>query len=112
LLHPSFEARTTPSDDASAPRRKEWTELLPDAAIVPVLSFRGAPPEALRQTLVDFIDQRGVSMVIVTGWPITDWLPDDTGILLTFGASAQVGAAAAAILGGEAEAVGNWRVTT
>ena len=110
-LHPVFLQRTTPADaDDAVPPRKQSASLPEDAVIVPVLSFRGAPPESFSQPLVDFVAQGRVPMVIVTGWPVIDWLPEDVGVLVTLGASAQVAAAAAAVLAGQAKAVGSWEI--
>ena len=110
-LHPAFAPRDA-TDDAESPIRKEWSELPDHVLPVPVLSFRGLPPEEFRQSLCDFIAQGRVPMVIVTGWPKVDWLPDEVGVLLTFGASQQVAAAAGAILAGQNEAVGTWEITS
>jgi beta-glucosidase-like glycosyl hydrolase len=79
-------------------------ERLPnDAAVIPVLSCRGKPPDAFLNLLSDFIEQRQVPFVIVTGWPVIDWVPDTVGCLVTLGASPPVAAVTAAVLAGEAE---------
>jgi hypothetical protein len=84
-------------------RQREHPPLAEDAAIIPVLSSRGAPPELFLGQLTDFVERRQIPFVLVTGWPLVDWLPDATGCLVTLGASLPVAAAAAAVLAGEAE---------
>ena len=78
-----------------------------EVLLLPVFSVRGAPPELFLAQLTDFIEQRQIPFVIVTGWPIVDWIPESVGVLLTFGASAQVAGAVAAVLSGQAQASGS-----
>lgn len=75
--------------------------------LLPVFSARGAPPEGFLDRLGAFVDDFGAPFVIVTGWPFVDWIPATVGCLLTFGASPQVAAAAAAVLSGKAKPQGS-----
>ena len=114
VLEPVFVPRTTPAvvNEGASPARKERSDLPEEAVVIPVLSFRGLPSEAMRQELSDFIEQRGVPLVIVTGWPAVDWIPEQTGVLLTFGASPQVAAATAGVLAGELTPLDDWDITS
>ena len=82
---------------------REKDRLPADVAVIPVLSCRGAPPDAFLNLLSDFVEQRQVPFVVVTGWPVIGWVPETVGCLVTFGASSPVAAATAAILAGETE---------
>ncbi len=83
-------------------------ERLPDdAAVLPLFSARGRPPEESLNILAEFVTQRPVPFVVVTGAPIYDWVPESVGCLLTLGASPQVAAAVAALLAGQAQATGS-----
>ena len=86
---------------------KQDETLAGDALLLPVLSARGTPPEAVLGKLSDFVEQRQVPFVIITGWPIIDWLPETTGALVTLGASPPVAAATAGVLAGETQATGS-----
>jgi hypothetical protein len=103
------------------PERVEWVEQpnarekrpervpfrLPDGVLLmPIFSARGAPSEDFMEALTEFVYGHGAPFVIVTGWPIVEWVPESAGCLVTFGASPQVAAAVSAILAGEAEAQG------
>lgn len=84
------------------------TGLPEDASrLVLAVSMRGAPPVEFMEGLISFIDTHPCPMVLVTGWPITHWIPSDTGVLLTLGSSRQVASVTAAILAGETVAEGN-----
>jgi beta-glucosidase-like glycosyl hydrolase len=75
--------------------------------VVPILSARGAPPEGFLDHLGAFADEVGSPFVIVTGWPFVEWIPASAGCLLTFGASPQTAAAAAAVLSGRQKPPGS-----
>ena len=75
--------------------------------LLPVFSARGAPPEDFLEKLRDFMVEHGAPFIVVTGWPIIEWIPDSVGCLLTYGASPQVAAAVSAVLAGKAEAQGS-----
>ena len=77
-----------------------------DSVLLPVFSSRGAPADNFLADLSEFVEQHQAPFVLVTGWPLTDWIPDDVGYVLSFGASQPVAAATAAVLLGEREAVG------
>jgi beta-glucosidase-like glycosyl hydrolase len=104
-LQPRFAAKT--GRIGARPTRSEPARLAEDAAIVPVLSTRGTPPDTLLNQLSEFVEQRQAPFVLVTGWPLIDWVPESVGCLVTFGASAPVAAAVAAVLAGEVEATGS-----
>ena len=75
--------------------------------LLPVISARGEPPEGFLESLAGLVDRYAVPFVLVTGPPVIEWIPEGVGCLLTFGASSQVAAAAAAVLSGEAEPRGS-----
>lgn len=75
--------------------------------IVMVLSARGEPSEAFRAGLQRFGEEFEPALVIVTGWPVTDWIASRTPTLLTLGTSPQVGSAVAEILADEAQPSGS-----
>jgi len=72
-----------------------------------VFSARGEPSETFIAGLERFAAENEPALVLLTGWPITDWMPPDTPALLTLGSSAQVAAAVAEIIGGEAAPEGS-----
>jgi beta-glucosidase-like glycosyl hydrolase len=74
------------------------------AIVVPVFSARGIPPRSFLEGLVALIERQRSPLVIVTGWPLVDWVPETVGCLVTLGASAPVAAAVAGVLSGDAEA--------
>ena len=86
---------------------EEEFKLAKGQVLLPVFSARGAPPDGFLEGLSAFIERHGVPFVIVTGWPIIEWIPESVGCLLTFGASPQVAAALSAVLSGKAEARGS-----
>lgn len=75
-----------------------------DAIIV--LSARGTPDGAFLDALTTFAEHLRPRAVVLTGWPVTSWIPEDTYTLLSLGASQFVAAATAAILSGESEPTG------
>jgi beta-N-acetylhexosaminidase len=77
-----------------------------DEELVLVFSCRGAPPEAFLDELSAFAARFEPAAVLVLGWPVLDWIPEESPALLCFGGSSQVASAAARILAGEAEAEG------
>lgn len=88
--------------------RLDFLPGLPEDAssVIPLVSLRGAPPVEFMEGLTAFIDTRPCPLVLVTGWPLIDWIPSDTGALLTLGSSRQVAAVTASILSGETSAAG------
>jgi beta-glucosidase-like glycosyl hydrolase len=93
--------------DPRAQADRVYPELRPGQVLLPIVSARGAPPKGFLDHLAAFIDRFGAPFVVVTGSPIIDWIPSSVGCLLTFGASAQVAAAASAVLAGTADAQGS-----
>jgi beta-glucosidase-like glycosyl hydrolase len=71
--------------------------------LLPVLSSRGVPLEEWLANFEEFLLLHQVPFMIVTGWPITQELPQSIGRLFTFGASPQVASAAAGVLAGSVE---------
>jgi hypothetical protein len=82
-------------------------ELARDQVLLPVFSARGVPPDRFLEHLSAFVVRYGAPFVVVTGWPIIDWIPEPVGCLLSFGASPQVAAAISAVLSGKAGALGS-----
>ncbi|MBI4719801.1 MAG: glycoside hydrolase family 3 protein [Chitinivibrionia bacterium] len=83
------------------------TDLPPDSSrSIIVFSARGAPPHVFMAGLESFIGVYPIPLIMVTGWPLIEWVPPNTGVLVTFGAAMQTASAAAAILRGEAVAQG------
>jgi beta-glucosidase-like glycosyl hydrolase len=78
-----------------------------DSRNIIVFSSRGGPPEAFQNGLDRFIGMHPFPFVVVTGWPLIEWIPPDIGVLVTFGASMQAASAAAAVLAGETAAQGD-----
>ena len=74
--------------------------------IILVFSCRGTPGEPFIDQLAGFARRFEPAAVLVLGWPVTDWIPEDSPALFCFGASAQVASAAARVLAGEIEARG------
>jgi beta-glucosidase-like glycosyl hydrolase len=92
---------------ASARRLDLLTKLPEDASrMILLVSMRGAPPVEFMEGVSAFINAHPCPLVLVTGWPLTAWIPEDTGALLTLGSSKQVASATASILAGKREAVG------
>jgi len=109
ILQPVFLLPETTDSLTGAPIehsrvRAEGFEVSAGAVLIPVFSVRGTPPETFFANLGEFCERHEVSFVLVTGWPLLDWIPQTAGCLVTFGASAQVAAAVAAVLAGEAPA--------
>jgi beta-glucosidase-like glycosyl hydrolase len=77
-----------------------------DEELVLVFSCRGAPPEPFVDSLSAFAARFEPAAVLVLGWPVLDWIPEESPTLLCFGGSPQVASAAARILAGELEAQG------
>ncbi|UCH82763.1 MAG: glycoside hydrolase family 3 protein [Candidatus Latescibacterota bacterium] len=84
--------------------RADGFEVSEGTSVVPVFSVRGTPPEVFFANLTEFCERHNVPFVLVTGWPLLDWIPSSAGCLVTLGASAQVAAAVSAVLAGETEA--------
>ncbi len=113
-FQPTFEAPTGMVMDAARfdPRADDGFETYQvpaNAVLLPVFSTRGMPPPEFMEGLESFVVGTGAPFVIVTGWPIFGWVPGSVGVLLTLGASAQVAAAASAVLKGECEPQGSLR---
>jgi beta-glucosidase-like glycosyl hydrolase len=75
-------------------------EQSPQDILLPVYSARGAPPKGFLGRLSALLTEYEAPFIIITGWPIIDWIPEDIGCLLTFGASPQVAAALSGVLTG------------
>jgi beta-glucosidase-like glycosyl hydrolase len=75
-----------------------------DEPIIPVVSSRTRLSEDASVSMTRFLEERHIPFVIVTGVPVTDWVPESVGCLVTLGASAATGTAAAAVLSGAARA--------
>lgn len=103
----SGRTRPRPAPSAvSGPGKRggERLQLDDDAPILPVFSARGIPPDTYLEQLAAFVEERKARLVIVTGWPLVGWVPEGVGCVVSFGASAPVAAAVAAVLSGDAEA--------
>jgi beta-glucosidase-like glycosyl hydrolase len=93
--------------DAQRAMGTDYQRSLPDeAAVIPVVSYRAAPSEPAAAELTRFVEDQHTPLVIITGAPLFDWVPESVGCLVTLGASTAVGNAAAAVLAGEAKATG------
>jgi hypothetical protein len=75
--------------------------------IVIAFSCRGAPPEEFIDNLASFASRFQPAAVLVLGWPVLDWIPDETAAVLCFGGSSHVASAAAGVLAGEITAGGH-----
>jgi len=109
---PIFEPPTSTVMDAALfdPRETngyETYQVPANAVVLPVFSTRGMPHPGFMEGLESFVRGVRAPFVIVTGWPIFDWVPDPVGVLLTLGASPQVAAAVCPVLMGEREALGS-----
>jgi len=82
--------------------RAQLYEPPPDAEVVMAFSARGVPSEEFMASLQTFAERIEPVAVLITGWPVTAWVPESAPVFLCFGASSQVAAAAAEILTGEA----------
>ena len=77
-----------------------------DEELVLAFSCRGEPPDEFLDKLGAFVRRFEPAVVLVLGWPVLNWIPEESRALLCFGASTQVASAAARILAGEADARG------
>ena len=82
-------------------------EMPADVELIMVLSMRGIPGEDFMGALQTFAERYDPSVVLLTGWPVTDWIPEGCRVLVCLGASPQVASAVADVLSGAAEAPGN-----
>jgi hypothetical protein len=80
---------------------QEWVDVGGDEELILLLSARGTPGEEFLAALSAFAEETLPAAVLVTGWPVFDWVPESTPGLWTIGASPQVAAAVARILAGE-----------
>lgn len=71
--------------------------------VVLVFSTRGKPEGEDLSQLAALVASGGCSLVMVTCWPVYEWVPEGVGVLLTLGASPQVASFAADVLGGRAD---------
>jgi len=81
-------------------------EVGPDEELVIVLSSRGVPAEEFMAALQTFAEDTSPSAVVLTGWLVTDWIPESAPVLWSLGASTPVAAVVARILSGDAEPAG------
>jgi beta-glucosidase-like glycosyl hydrolase len=81
-------------------------EVPAEAELVIVFSSRGMPSEDFLASLQAFAERNEPAAVLLTGWPVTGWIPESTPVLLCFGASSQVASAAAEILAGNTQPAG------
>ena len=65
-----------------------------------VFSSRGAPSEEFALGLAAFADMYRPLAVVLTGWVVDDWIPEQTPVLATLGGSTQVASATAQALAG------------
>lgn len=65
-----------------------------------VFSSRGAPSEEFALGLAAFADMYRPLAVVLTGWVVDDWIPEETPVLATLGGSTQVASATAQALAG------------
>ncbi len=65
-----------------------------------VFSSRGAPSEEFALGLAAFADMYRPLAVVLTGWVVDDWIPEETPVIATLGGSTQVAAATAQALAG------------
>lgn len=75
----------------------------PGERLVVVVSARGTPPEEFLAGLGEFSENASPAAVVLTGWPVTDWIPDGTPVLWSLGASTQAASAVAGVLAGRVE---------
>ncbi len=76
-------------------------ELEPDQDLVLLFSARGVPDEEFMAGLQRLADLHDPALIIVTGWPILDWIPDGVPTLVTAGASVHVARAVVRVLTGD-----------
>lgn len=77
-----------------------------DEEVVVAFSCRGYPPEPFLEQLSSFANRFEPVAVLVMGWPVLDWIPEDSAALLCFGGSSNVASAVARVLSGEIEPQG------
>jgi beta-glucosidase-like glycosyl hydrolase len=65
-----------------------------------ILSSRGAPSEEFALGLAAFADTYRPVAVVLTGWIVDDWIPEETPVIATLGGSTQVASATAQALAG------------
>lgn len=65
-----------------------------------VFSARGAPDEEFSLGLTAFAEMYRPVAVVITGWIYDDWIPEETPVIASLGASTQVAAAVAQALAG------------
>jgi len=65
-----------------------------------VFSSRGAPSEEFSLGLAAFADMYRPLAVVLTGWIVDDWIPEETPVIATLGGSTQVASATAQTLAG------------
>jgi len=82
-------------------------ELGPDDGFVVVFSTRGIPDEAFGAALERFVEIHRPDVIVVTGWPQYDWIPEGIPVLLTLGASPQNASALAEVLQGHTSPAGS-----
>jgi len=72
-----------------------------------IFSSRGAPSEEFSLGLAAFADTYRPLAVVLTGWIIDDWIPEETPVIATLGGSTQVASAAAQALAGALSPAGS-----
>jgi beta-glucosidase-like glycosyl hydrolase len=65
-----------------------------------IFSSRGAPSEEFALGLAAFADTYRPVAVVLTGWIVDDWIPEETPVIATLGGSTQVASATAQALAG------------
>ena len=63
-----------------------------------LLSARGVPGEDFMAALSSFAEDAAPTAIVVTGWPLFDWIPELTPAVWSIGASPQAAAAVARVL--------------
>jgi beta-glucosidase-like glycosyl hydrolase len=91
--------------DGTTPR--DTIELGEDEDLLVVFACRGTPSEEFMAALQTFSEDVSPAVVIVAGWPVSDWVPESSAALWSMGASVQAASAVAQILGGHADPEGN-----
>ncbi len=108
----------TPRPVFAESRRKGVHEVLEDVpddadAVIPVFSSRGSPPAEFLDSFAEFAESKMSPLVIVTGWPLIEWIPKTIGVMVTFGSGPEAASAAAGVMSGKIEARGRvshiWR---
>jgi hypothetical protein len=74
-----------------------------------VFSARGAPSEEFALGLAAFADVYRPVAVVLTGWIYDDWIPEETPVIASLGASTQVASAVAQTLAGALAPAGSLR---